>query len=83
ALGNFGQLRVHLADQGEDVEYDQDDEGARDEAQRAAAAAAAAGDGPPPEPEVDPHIEALIPYPNANAEALAFLANVTELLAAP
>jgi tetratricopeptide (TPR) repeat protein len=79
-FGNFGQLLLHLEEQGEDIEYALDDEGARDEAQRAAAAAA---DGPPPEPDVDPHAEALIPYPKANAEALAFLADVTALLAAP
>jgi len=80
-FGNFGQLRLHLAEQGEDIEYALDDEGVRDEAQRAAAAAAS--DGPPPEPDVDPHAEALIPYPLANAEALAFLAGVTALLPAP
>jgi hypothetical protein len=76
-LGNFGQLRLHLADQGEGVDHEVDDEGAQEEAQSAAA------DGPPPEPEVDPHAEALIPYPKANAEALAFLADVAALLATP
>ena len=76
-LGNFGQLRLHLADQGEGVDHEVDDEGAQEEAQSAAA------DGPPPEREVDPHAEALIPYPKANAEALAFLADVAALLATP
>jgi hypothetical protein len=72
-LGDFGELRVHLSDQGEEIDYELDD----------APGAEGAAEAAPEEPARDVDAEALLGYPLANAEATAFLTKVFELMSAP
>ena len=76
-LAGFGAVAlVILAEQGDFIEYD-----LQDDVPGPALPEPAVPE--PAEPEVDVHAEALAAYPKANAEALAFLAQLAALLAAP
>ena len=72
-LGDFGELRVHLNEQGEEIDYELDD----------APGAEVVAEAAQEEPVRDAHAEALLGYPLANAEATAFLTKVFELMSAP
>ena len=72
-LGDFGELRVHLNEQGEEIDYELDE----------APGAEVAPEAGREEPVRDVHAEALLGYPLANAEATAFLTDVLALMSAP